>query len=124
MSQTYVTFLGRGRENGSTGYRTATYKFPDSSLKETAFFGLALAEYIKPKPDRVVILGTSGSQWGVLVENLVKTEEEEDARLALLYAETLQAVTQDMLDPLVDLMCKAVGVPVVPRLIPFGQDEK
>jgi CRISPR-associated Csx2 family protein len=124
MSQTYVTFLGRGRENRETGYRTTTYQFPDGFQKKTAFFGLALAEYIEPKPDRVVILGTCGSQWGVLVENLVKTTESEEARLELLEAETQQAVTQGMLDRLADLMCEAVGVPVVPHLIPFGRNER
>ena len=127
MSRTYVTFLGRGRENKETGYRTTTYRFPDGVKKTTAFFGLALAEYIKPKPERVVILGTKGSQWGVLVENLVKTTEEKEARFELLVrlleAETEQDVSQNMLDQVADLMCKAVGVPVVPRLIPFGQNE-
>ena len=124
MSQTYVTFLGRGRENKATGYRTTTYRFPNGCKKTTAFFGLALAEYIDPKPDPVVILGTKGSQWGVLVENLVKTNEEEKARLELLDAETNQTVDQGMLDRVTGLMCEAVGVRVVPRLIPFGQDER
>ena len=123
MSQTYVTFLGRGREDTGTGYRTTTYQFPDGSEKTTAFFGLALAEYIHPKPDRIVILGTRGSQWGVLVENLAKTDEDEEARLQLLDAETSQTVSQDMLNRVAKLMCEAVDGPVVPRLIPFGQDE-
>lgn len=123
MGQTYVTFLGRGRENRETGYRTTTYQFPDGSQRETAFFGLALAEYLEPKPDRVVILGTAGSQWGVLVENLVKTDEAEEARLELLAAEDQQQVSQDRLDRVADLMGEAVGILVVPRLIPFGLDE-
>ena len=46
--RTFVTFLGRGRENPETGYRKATYKFPDGSHETTAFFGLALANYINP----------------------------------------------------------------------------
>ena len=123
MSKTYVTFLGRGRENGETGYRTTTYHFPNGFEKETAFFGLALAEYIDPKPDRVVILGTRGSQWGVLVENLAKTDALEEARIELLDAEAKQVVSQCMLDRVRELMCEAVGAPVVPRLIPFGQDK-
>lgn len=119
--KTFVTFLGRGREDRLTGYKKATYEFPDESQKTTPFFGLALADHIKP--ERVVILGTSGSQWGVLVENLAAADEEEDARLVLFEAEIKREVTQAHLDEVVDLMSRAVKCEVVPRLIPFGKDE-
>ena len=120
--KTVVTFLGRGRENTSTGYRTTTYKFPDGSMKTTAFFGLTLTKYINP--DRVVILGTNSSQWGVLVENFAAEGEQEVARLELLDAETRGAVEQKHLDNITALMCRAVGCEVFPRLIPFGMDER
>ena len=60
---TLVTLLGKGRENARTGYREATYRFPDGSEQRTPFFGLALTRYLQP--DALVILGTRGSQWGV-----------------------------------------------------------
>ena len=119
--KTFVTFLGRGRDSKTTGYREAMYEFPDGSKKTTAFFGLTLAEYIQP--DRIVILGTRSSQWGVLVENLASAGEEEDARLELIDAETQGIVSQKHLDNVTRLMCEAVGCNVVPRLIPFGRDE-
>ena len=119
--KTFVTFLGRGRENAKTGYREATYRFPDESTKTTAFFGLALAEYIKP--DRIVILGTKSSQWGVLVENLAAEGEEEETRLEILEAETSGEIEQKHLDKITALICRAVGSEVVPQLIPFGVDE-
>ena len=119
--KTFVTFLGRGRENKTTGYQKTTYEFPDKSTKTTAFFGLALAEYIKP--DRTVILGTSSSQWGVMVENLAGEGEEEEARLELIDAEIRGEVEQGHLDRVADLMCRAVDCEVVPRLIPFGKSE-
>lgn len=119
--KTFVTFLGRGRDSKTTGYREATYEFPDESKKRTAFFGLALAEYIQP--DRIVILGTRSSQWGVLVENLASAGEEEDARLELIEAETKGIVSQKHLDKVTRLMRKAINCEVVPRLIPFGKDE-
>ena len=119
--KTFVTFLGRGRENKTTGYRETTYEFPDKSTKTTAFFGLALAEYINP--DRTVILGTNSSQWGVLVENLAAEGEEEEARLKLIDVETEGEIEQEHLDNVTRLMCRAVGCEVVPRLIPFGEDE-
>ncbi len=121
---TFVTFLGRGRENVKTGYREATYKFPDGTKETTAFFGLALAGYIKPK--RIVILGTKSSQWGVLVENLADVGEKEDARLELMEAEITGEIKQEHLDKVVDLIEKTVEFEcdVVPRLIDFGIDEK
>ncbi len=120
---TFVTFLGRGRENVKTGYREATYEFPDGTNKITAFFGLALAEYIKPK--RIVILGTKSSQWGVLVENLADAGEKEDARFELMDAEINGEIKQEHLDEVVDLIEKTVKFEckVVLRLIPFGIDE-
>lgn len=119
--RTFVTFLGRGRENPETGYRKATYKFPDGSHETTAFFGLALANYINP--DRLVILGTNSSQWGVLLENLAAEGEEEEARLEILDAETRGGVEQKHLDRVVNLMRRAIDYEVVPRLIPFGMNE-
>lgn len=119
--KTFVTFLGKGREDKITGYRKTTYQFPDKSTKETAFFGLALAAYIKP--ERVVILGTNSSQWGVLVENLAAEGEEEEARLEILDAEPRGEIEQEHLNKIASLMSRSVGCEVVPRLIPFGMDE-
>lgn len=118
MRHTLVTFLGRGRDTRETPYRLASYRFPDGGIKQTAFFGLALAEQLKP--DAVVILGTSGSQWGALVEH-VAAQGDEDARIALLDAETGSAVDQCLLDRVTPLMREQLGCDVVPRLIPRGE---
>lgn len=121
MTYTLVTFLGKGRDNTKTGYRKATYRFPDGSQRETPFFGLALAEYLQP--DNIVILGTCGSQWGVLVENFAVEDEEEEARLELMEAEEKAQVDQPLLDKLTPLLRRAVGREVIPRLIPYGRDK-
>lgn len=121
---TFVTFLGRGRDNNETGYREATYKFPNGTEKTTAFFGLALAEYIAP--NTIVILGTKSSQWYVLVENLVPGElsdEKTQALEELFNAEIQGEVIQDHLDKVVDLIEQSVKCQVVPRLIDFGINE-
>ena len=118
MKHTLVTFLGRGRNTRETPYRPAKYRFPDGGVKEHAFFGLALTE--RMKPDTVVILGTRGSQWGALVEH-VAAHGDEDARIALLDAETGSAVDQGLLDRVTPLMRAQLGCDVVPRLIPFGE---
>ena len=126
---TLVTLLGKGREDPQTGYRTATYRFPDGTEQRTAFFGLALTGHLGP--DTLVILGTRGSQWGVLVEHLTQSgaqrereldAAEQDSIMALYDAEGEARVDQPLLDRLTPLMARAVGCRVVPRLIPFGRD--
>ena len=67
MTHTLVTFLGRPQLQDGR-YREAKYEFPDDVQRTSAFFGLALAEYLEP--DDIVILGTHGSMWGVLVSSL------------------------------------------------------
>ena len=121
MNHSLVTFLGRARIDPETGYQRARYRFPDEDTpRETPFFGMALAGHLEP--DAAVILGTSGSQWSVLVEHLAHGDEAEDVRLELLDAETQATITQPILDQVTPLMSRAVGLPVTPRLIPFGKD--
>ena len=122
MSHTLVTMLGKSRESKDTGYRETTYRFPDGTEDRTAFFGLALSRHLEP--DTTVILGTSGSRWGVLVEHLAGEDAaDEEARIQLLEAEAAGAVCQVLLNRLKPLMERAVGCGVAPRLIPFGRDE-
>jgi hypothetical protein len=62
--KTLITFLGRVRKQDGGDYEKARYRFPDG-VHETAYLGLELARYLRP--DRVVILGTAGSQWEFLL---------------------------------------------------------
>ncbi len=120
MKHTLVTFLGRGRDTREAPYRPAHYRFPDGWTRETPFFGLALAEYLKP--NAVVILGTNGSQWGALVEHVAARGQGEDDRIELLDAEIGAAVDQNLLDRVTPLMRERMGCDdVTPRLIPFGE---
>ena len=126
MNHHLVTFLGKSRYDENTGYLRARYQFPDEREPvETAFFGLALARHLSVKA--IIILGTRGSQWSVLVENLAREGEEEDTReedtrIELLDAERQETVTQAMLDCVAPIMKQAVGIPVTPCLISRGDD--
>lgn len=64
MTTTLVSFLGRARQDPTTGCRLATYRFPDGTEQTTPFFGLALRRVLAP--DRLVLLGTRGSMWDLL----------------------------------------------------------
>jgi CRISPR-associated Csx2 family protein len=121
MTHVLVTFLGRGREHPHIGYREATYRFPNGRLCKTSFFGLALSQHLAA--DRIVILGTPSSLWGVLVEHVAGEGEEEDARLALMSAEEAGCVDQALLDRLNALLRRAAGREVTPRLIPSGRTD-
>ncbi len=120
MTHTLITILGGAR---GPGYRQATYRFSNGEEDRTTFFGLALARHLHPEV--TVILGTAGSQWGVLVEHLAgETSDEEDARLELLSAEEQGAVAQKLLDRLAPLMARRMNCKVRPALIPLGRDEE
>lgn len=117
---TLVTFLGKSNTPVSAGYRTAKYLFPDG-LRETPFFGMALAEHLRP--DKLIILGTSGSMWSVLVEHAVQSDGEEEARLDLMAAEEKANVDQVLLNRVTPVMRRPGGAQIVARLIPYGRTE-
>jgi CRISPR-associated Csx2 family protein len=130
MTHTLVTFLGKGQGGAQPGYSEATYEFPNGDRRTTKFFGLALAEHLQP--DRIVILGTRGSMWGVLVEDGFTGGDnigDEEARLELFEAERAEKVDQSLLDRVKPVMQQApiiqrIGRPdVVPRIVPFGRNE-
>ena len=122
MNHTLVTFLGRTQRTDSGGYRQAIYRFPDGFERRSAYLGLTLTEYLKP--DRVVILGTPGSMWSVLVENLAARDDEEGVRIEMMEAEEQKAVSQGLRDRTEPLMRRAIDCEVTPRLIPFGRGEE
>jgi CRISPR-associated Csx2 family protein len=118
MSTILLTVLGKGRDNTQTGYREATYQFADGSQRKTPYFGLALADYLKP--DGIVILGTAGSMWGVMLEHYVTEGDDEHLRIELMEAEANANVTQELLDRLTPLFTQVLGYAITPRLIPQG----
>jgi CRISPR-associated Csx2 family protein len=121
MTHTLVTFLGRVAKDQGGAYRTATYRFPDGSSEETSFFGLALANHLRP--DRLLVLGTHSSMWGTLVEHAAAEGEEEDARLELFAAEEAGSVGQALLDGLSGVLRRGTVSEVMPKLIPFGRTD-
>lgn len=120
MTTTLVSFLGRARQDPQTGYRTATYRFPDGQERTTAYFGLALRDVLAP--DRLVLLGTAGSMWDYLVEAVAADGEDEDLRLRLIEAATAGRVDAELLAEAASLVQRALGLPCTLRLIDYGRD--
>ncbi len=121
MARVQISFLGRSPK-GVDGYRKTRYCFADSVEAEpTAFFGWALRNRIQP--ERLVILGTSGSMWDHLVETVAANTGDEDLRLELIAATEAKAVSADLLARAEPLLSECVGIPIHLNLIPYGQDE-
>ncbi|WP_297451787.1 TIGR02221 family CRISPR-associated protein [Ferrovum sp.] len=123
MGITLLTMLGRGKEKTASGYRLATYSFTDGTEHVTPFFGMALAAHLKVR--NLIVLGTAGSMWFALVEQVLNDiPEYEILRLELLEAECQGAVTQDLLDRIMPWVSQALGYKVGLHLIPSGISEE
>lgn len=121
MATTLISFLGRTPRNGN-GYRRTAYRFPDGARAEPlAFFGWALRRRLSPQ--RVVILGTSGSMWDHLFEGDIPLGDAQEAeRLSLIEAVQQQHVGQAQLDRLAPALQRALGCELHLVVIPYAQD--
>jgi len=114
-----ITFLGRGRDNPDTGYKTANYQFDTGERYTTPYFGLALAEYLKA--DCIIILGTASSMWDVFIEKHVSADEQEDLRLKLMEHVAAGTVDQALLDEVAPLLVRTTGHNIKPVLISMAR---
>lgn len=112
---TLISFLGKQQK----GYKSANYRFDEGFVRNVPFFGMALAEYLKP--DRLILLGTSGSMWDVFF--LHESQEIDDALLKIDEAASNNQVTEDMLDEHANRLAAKLGYPVACQLIPYARDE-
>ena len=117
-TRTLVTFLGKANTDKTRGYRTANYQFSNDQIETTSFFGLALRKVLNL--DQMVILGTRGSMWDVLVEHLASEGEDEVLRLEFMDAAQNNSVSQELLDNVTSLVSKSLAIPCILRIIPYG----
>lgn len=115
---TLISFLGKGRDNTQTGYRTATYRFDANFVYTVPFFGIALTKYIKP--DRLILIGTAASMWDVFFEHQAGVN---DQLLALTDAVASNKVSEDMLKDFATGVSRQLGVDVQCVLIPFARND-
>jgi CRISPR-associated Csx2 family protein len=120
LTHTLISFLGRGNPDKGKRYRRATYEFDAGQRQTTEFFGLGLTRQIRP--DRLLILGTTGSMWDVLLFSLGLGQEHDEALLALTESADADRTTQEELDRLTSVVSEQLGLPVTLRLIPYGWD--
>ncbi|SUO97047.1 TIGR02221 family CRISPR-associated protein [Suttonella ornithocola] len=113
---TLLSFLGKSRADSKHGYRTANYNF-NGTLKETAYFGLALTETIRP--DKLILIGTSGSMWDVFFQDI----QNEEHVLVLMEAVENNATTAELLSPCIPQLSKHLGCDVECLIIDYATSE-
>jgi len=116
-----ISFLGKSFLDPEKGYRTANYRI-DEKRYTTPYFGLALAEHIKPS--KIIILGTVGSMWDVLIEAHTHDDRYEEQRLRLMQSVQEETVNESLLEKLSPLIQQKLGCAVEMNIIPYARDTK
>jgi len=114
---TLISFLGKSTLT-KEGYRKANYQIDDKSY-ETSYFGFALTEHIKPK--KILLLGTAGSMWDVLIEAHAEDDDAENRRLKLLDLAEKQQVDEKILLELTPIIEKHLNCEVEMKIIPYAR---
>lgn len=115
--RTLISFLGKSTLNPDSGYRKASYRFDENTIRTVPYFGMGLLEYLKP--DRLILIGTSGSMWDVFFE---QQDHHDDSLLELIDAVPADAVTPQMLVEHEDRLTHKLGIPVRCMLISYARD--
>ena len=115
---TLVSFLGKSRADARTGYRVTTYRFAAGDVREVPFFGMGLLEHAQP--DRLLLVGTSGSMWDVFFDH---QQTDDEGTLALIDAVARDAVTPALLAVHEQRLTARLGIPVQCLLISYARDE-
>lgn len=113
---TLISFLGKG-QHPKTGYKEASYRFDDGVSRRVPFFGLALADYLKPR--RLILVGTAGSMWDVFFEH---QSARDDDVLPLIDAVREERVDEDLLVANQEHLTRKVGIPVSCLLISYARN--
>lgn len=111
---TLISFLGKQQK----GYRTARYRFPDT-VREVPFFGMALTDFLKP--ERLILVGTSGSMWDIFFEHEKSSGDEE--LLALMVAAESGMIDQETLTRQAGNLTRKLGIATECLLIDYARDE-
>lgn len=117
MTHTLISFLGKSRKQEGQ-YSQACYCFNKNQQETARFFSFALKKHIQP--DRLVMLGTSGSMWDVLCEYLGTDNHEQWANLS--EAVETDSVKQQQLDTFAKPISQALNLDCSLKIIPYGDD--
>ncbi|HXG11849.1 MAG TPA: TIGR02221 family CRISPR-associated protein [Gemmataceae bacterium] len=137
MATTLLSFLGRGPyapDGKRKPYLKTQYQFDSWTSPEVTFFLHAALDWLRGRrgmtPDRLVVLGTSGSMWDELVLALCTAQSNEDRRridelcLHLLSRVDEQKTGHDDLDQVQKELAHVLKIDVHTELIPNGRTQE
>ena len=114
-----ITLLGRSEKKDGF-YRQTVYRFPDGSLSApVAFFGWELLH--RTHPDKVIVLGTGGSNWDGFVDSVAGQDQERFC--ALIDAAASQQVTQDQLQFFAPLLSQELGAEIELQILSASESQ-
>lgn len=113
-----ITFLGKNRAADGRLYREAAYRLPNGAMETARMIGLALAAHLSP--DRLVVLGTAGSSWDLLLHDEVGLTLANTDSDRIISAAAEERVQQTDLAPFEESLGEALGREVALRIIPKG----
>lgn len=116
-----ISFLGKSRINQDGLYREATYQLPNGQQETSRLVGLTLANHLRP--DKLVIMGTPGSMWDMLLtEEELGLNPDDEAVCRVIEATGEACVTDEQLAPFEQLLAEKLGMEASLVVIPFGKD--
>jgi len=136
MTRVLVSFLGgyratdpaKGGAAGGKSYDDTEYLFVESNeVHPSAWSAAALLQHLRGQgqaPDRLVVLGTSGSFWDTL---LLAPSLGDDPAVLALYEEVEAACARDAFTPAMAEACRAplsahFGCAVEAHVMPYGRN--
>lgn len=123
MSHHLITFLGGSSESDlSKRYRKTQYRFADRASPPLEYFGVALERELRP--DRILILGTTGSMWDVLLEMFNLSSIHSVLYESLYMRVCSNQVTEDELAELQVVLQPKLQASITLALIPYGLGAK
>lgn len=130
------TFLGVYRKqatDGKGGYPSSRYEFPGGWIsEETNFFPRALLDHLRrtgKAPDKLVMLGTSGSMWDAVALGLgapasgAVTDLNADFLGRLRTAALANKVGTDEVAEIGRVLSRRLNVPVEAKIIPYARTQ-
>ena len=114
---TLISFLGKNK-NKITGYNKTNYKIGNQILT-TAFLGVELAKFIQPQ--KLLLIGTSGSMWDVFFEH---HQTDDEQVLALIDAVSQNEVTEELLTACTPIIEVALGCQVKCIVMKYARNEQ
>ncbi|WP_304335264.1 TIGR02221 family CRISPR-associated protein, partial [Conchiformibius steedae] len=114
MKKTLISFLGNARKS----YDVLDYDWNGQKLT-TEFIGVGLAQ--ATKPEKLLLVGTSGSMWDVFLERQNAADDEHI--MQLMEAVENNAVTEALLQPCLPYMAAKLGCEVACIIIEYARNE-